>query len=662
MKNIFYSILFFVLGTTVSSAAVRDARVSSPNGELTFVIHMENSSPFYQVMFKKQTLIASSPLSLDFENGSFGKNLKINKVIRKKLEEEYDLIVGKASHVHSLCNELVVPLEETVNPFRKINLVVRAFDDGIAFRYDFPKQKNWTSFVMYEENTTFNMPDNPQALALFLPSFTSSHEGFYTDIPYNEIQEKKLMDMPVLFRFPENIFMAITEAAVRDYAGMYLMKKDGVLTGKLSPRLDRPQICVEASIPHTSPWRVLMISDRIGALIESNLLTNLNEPCALEDVSWIKPVTTTFPWWNGTVIPDTTIIPGNNFETNKYYIDFCARNGIGSHSVVEYGQHEWYQNDGFNFMPGPHADVTKPLAGLDMKAICDYGKSKGVDIRVWVHWAALYPKLDEAFALFEQWGLTGMMVDFMDRDDQQMIQIQEEILQKAAKHHLHIQFHGSSKPSGLHRTYPNEFTREGTLNYECYKWSKDISANHDISMPFTRLLAGATDYHLGGFRAVPQADFKIQHRCPLVTSTRCHMLAMYVVLESYLGMVCDYPAAYEGQPGFEFLQQVPTVWDETKVPHAEVNQYITAARRHGEDWYVGTITNQTPRKLSVPLDFLDKGTYQLDLYTDAEDVDTDPNHLIKVTKVVTAKDKVEIVLAADGGAVMRLKKVKDSSR
>jgi alpha-glucosidase len=194
-----------------------------------------------------------------------------------------------------------------------------------------------------------------------------------------------------------------------------------------------------------------------------------------------------------------------------------------------------------------------------MKEICDYAASKGVGVRVWVHWWALYPKLDTAFVLFEKWGLKGMMVDFMDRDDQEMVNIQTEILQKAAAHHLHIQFHGAYKPTGINRTYPNEFTREGTLNYEADKWTDGgLSPDHDINMPFTRMLAGSTDYHLGGFRAVPPEKFRTPHyTAPQVLGTRCHMLAMYVVLENYLQMVCDYPAAYEGQDGFEFIKAIP---------------------------------------------------------------------------------------------------------
>jgi len=253
---------------------------------------------------------------------------------------------------------------------------------------------------------------------------------------------------------------------------------------------------VQATLPHYSPWRVLLISDRVGSLIESNIISSLNAPSAIKDIGWLKPGTTTFPWWNGTIIPDS-IKGGNNFETNKYYIDFCAKNNIKYHSIVEYGGHEWYTNDGEGYQPGPNVDITKPVDGLDMKKVCDYGKKKNVGIRVWTHWKALYPKLDTAFALFEKWGLSGMMVDFMDRDDQEMVNIQTEILQKAAKHHLHIQFHGAYKPTGLSRTYPNEFTREGAMNYEYDKWDTLITPNADLNIVFTRMLAGPTDYHLG---------------------------------------------------------------------------------------------------------------------------------------------------------------------
>lgn len=650
-----FSIALFLLIGNLSLFARKSVQLTSPNGKLKFSLTLEKEHPVYDIQYQKQVLVQNSPLSLVFDNGAFGEGLKINKPVFSTKEETYELIVGKSKTVHSLSKEVIIPLEETTTPFRKINLVVRAFNDGIAFRYEFPEQPNWKSYVMYDENTTFNVVNNPKFLGMYLPSYQTSHEATYSHVNYEEIKEQNLMDMPALFEFPNHIFMAITEAAVRDYAGMYLWKENGLLQGKLSPKLHQEQIKVEASLPHRSPWRVFMINDRVGTLIESDLLTNLNEPCKIEDTSWIKPGKTTFTWWNGNVTPDTTFLGGNNFPTNKYYIDFAARNGLDYHSVYGYAEQPWYTDDGpwFGF-PGENSDITKPVSSLNMQEICDYAKSQGIQIHLWTNWKPLYAKIDEAFALFEKWGVVGMMIDFMDRDDQEMIRIQEEFLAKAAKHHLFVQFHGSSKPSGLHRTYPNEFTREGTLNYENFKGSMVTTADHDISMPFTRLLAGATDYHLGGFRALPRDKFKIQQSNPYVTSTRCHMLAMYVVLESYLGMICDTPAAYEGQPGFEFLQNVPTTWDKTVVPNASVNEYVTVARKHGEDWYVGAINNSQARNVEMPLDFLGKGNYKVTLYKDAKDTDTNPNHLVKETLTVTAKDKILLPLASDGGAALHI--------
>jgi alpha-glucosidase len=437
---------------------------------------------------------------------------------------------------------------------------------------------------------------------------------------------------------------------------MYLVKENGELVSSLSPLPGQTEIKVKASIPHHTPWRVFLISDRIGALIESNLLTNLNEACKIKDVSWIRPGKTTWPWWNGNITPDTSFTPGNNFETNKYFIDFCAANHIEYHSVVEYGGHEWYVSDGEGFSPGPNTDVTRAVPGLNMQEVCDYAKKKGVGIRIWVHWKALYPRLEAAFTQYEKWGIAGLMVDFMDRDDQEMVNIQEEILRRAAAHKLHIQFHGAYKPTGMHRSWPNELTREGVMNYEYDKWGESMTPDHDIYVPFTRMLAGPTDYHLGGFRAVPKSKFKIQSTRPLVMGTRAHMLAMYVVLENYLGMVADYPDAYLGQPGFDFIQLVPTTWDETRVIDAKVEEWITIARRKNEDWFIGTINNSESREISVRLDFLSDGIYEGMMYSDPQDAAENPNKLNRRTFDLKKGDELKIQLASGGGQVMRLRK------
>ncbi len=620
-------LIITLMWCTKFCASQKYVTISSPDGNLNFVCRMVDNKPYYDVTYKRQQLIHNGNLGLQMLEADLSKDLIINTALYKDSTEDYSLVTGKTSLVHISYRELEITFKHTITG-KQFVVRTKIFNDGVAFRYELKPDKHRDTFSLINETTTFNVTGNPVVHALFLPNYTTSHEGFYTHTKFSETVQDSLMDMPALFEFPGEKYMAITEAALIDYAGMYLTRHNYSLLSKLSPLPGEKEIKVKLKLPHNSPWRVLLIGDNMGTLVESNIITTLNPPCAINDISWLKPGKTTFPWWNGNVLPDTINAPGNNFVTAKYYIDFCARNKIEYHSVVEYGLHQWYVDDGTNFQPGPNADVTKPVPGLDMKEICDYANSVGVGVRVWVHWAALYPKLDSAFAIFERWGLKGMMIDFMDRDDQYMVNMQNEMLEKAARHHLHVQFHGAYKPTGLHRTFPNEFTREGTLNYETNKWNNEgLSSNHDIIMPFTRGLAGSTDYHLGGFRAATPQNFRAQYTRPLMLGTRCHMLAMYVVLENYLQMVCDFPEAYEAQPGFEFIREVPTVWDETKVVESKLNEYIIIARRKNNDWYLGGITNSTSRTIAIQLNFLKHASYNSTLYTDDADSEN-PNNVI----------------------------------
>lgn len=649
--------IFLLMSAYVKVFSQQSLTVSSPDKNIRFWLGTDKSGLVYKVGYKGNLLLNNSRLSISFlEGGAFANNLKLEKHSTQHLEENYQLIVGKNSKVHSDCNQLLVSVSEKSGLKRQLQVEVKVFNDGAAFRYLIPSQNQWKSVNITDEANTFNLSQNPIVLTLFRENYITSHEGIYSKLHLSEIKADTLMDLPTLFSFPKGVFMAITEANLLDYGGMYLRKHQGVLESVISPLPNQTAIKVKAKLPHQSPWRVMMIGDRMGTLIESNLLTNLSDPCKIKDVSWIKPGKTTFPWWNGNVTPDTSFAPGNNYETNMYYVNFCAKNSIAYHTVVEYGLHEWYVNDGANFSPGPHADPSKAVPGLDMQQLCDSAKKVGVGIRVWVHFAALYPKLEETFAQYEKWGIKGLMCDFMDRDDQEMVNRQEEILQKAAQHHLHIQFHGAYKPTGLNRTYPNEFTREGTLNYENDKWNNVVTPDADINIPFTRGLAGSTDYHLGGFRAANPSTFKVHYTAPMVQGTRCHMLAMYVVLENEQGMVCDYPDAYIGQPGFEFIKEVPITWDETKAVDAKLSEYITIARRKGDDWYLGTINNNTARNLNISLSFLPKGNYTAEVYSDAPDANINPNHLIKVVQKVTNKTILNTVLIAGGGQVVRLRK------
>lgn len=658
----FLPYLFYLLCSSLllPATAQRSLRLQSPNGKIGYTLNTASGRLNYTIDFNQDRLLDPSPLGLIFnDQKSNSVPARWSKSERRKLDEQYDLIIGKNSHVRSQCNELRVSLPKSSVAGLNTVLVVRAFNDGIAFRYEIPEQDGIKHYSITEENTGFNLAGNPDVHTLFFANQFSSHEGFYANLPLAKISADSLLDLPALFVQNGKNYIAITEASLRNYAGMYLKQQDGILKTWLSPLPGQTTIKVKADLPHQSPWRVLLIGKDPATLMESNIITSLNEAPPALDYSWIKPGKTSFHWWNGDIVPDTSFEAGANFMTNRYYIDFCARNNIQYHSVIGYAGQPWYINDGgANYQPGPGTDITRTIPNINMPEICSYAKSKGVGIHVWVHWKALYPKLDTAFALFEKWGINGMMVDFMDRDDQEMVNIQEEILQKAVKHHLFIQFHGAFKPTGLHRTYPSEFTREGTYNYEQNKWSSfPVSADHDIMMPFTRVLAGTTDYHLGGFRAVPRSEWKTQFSRPLMDGTRAHMLGMYLVMESYLVSLCDYPQAYEGQEGFDFLKQVPTTWDETKVPAAVLGQYVVTARRKGKDWWLGSINNSSGRSVTIPLVFLEDGQYEAVIWEDGPDAASHPNLIQKRTVSITNKGKIDLQLAASGGAVIHFKRI-----
>jgi alpha-glucosidase len=666
MKNTFLFILNFIFIGTLSAQKQKPAvEVISPNTKIKFVLKIINQAVQYEVFFENNSIITPSKLSLDFlENGQFGEDVVIKKSKIQEKKENYTLVVGKVKQVQSVYNEALIEFQETKKSKRKINIIIRAYDDALAFRYEFPKQGNESSWTLTNENSTFNLSQNPLVYTLLHDNYLSSHEGLYSKIQLNDIPKDKLMDMPSLFEFQgtnhKKVYLSITEAALLNYPGMYLAKSnEGFLVSKLSPLPNQTQKKAILKLPHKSPWRVMMLGNEMATLMESNILTNLNEDPKNKDWSWLKPGKTDFTWWNGDVLNNVDFPVGLNFETHKYYIDFCAANGIDFHSVVSFGNFAWYQGEQEGFDPAsPNADVTKPLEALQMDKLAAYSREKGVGLRVWVNWKSLERKIDEAFPLFKKWNIKGLMVDFMDRDDQEMVNFVEEVLQKAAKYHLHIQFHGAYKPTGLARTYPNELTKEGVLNLENLKWASDCDPEHNLMVPFTRMLAGPMDYHSGGFRSLPRKKYTVNFTAPNVLGTRCHHLAMAVVYESYLQMLCDYPAAYENQLGFEFLQQVPTIWDEMKVLNAQIGDFLTIARRKDSEWYIGTMNDWSPRSLEIKLDFLPAGKFVAMIYEDNVETEKDSNQLTKRSQVFTNQDVIKVNLASGGGQAIWLKELK----
>ena len=659
----FFLLPVLLLCTTICRAF--PVVVSSPDKQLKLTLNEStDGQALISIDYQGKSLIDNSPIGFEFQDGYFGKHLRVGKKKASTIVDDYDMPIGKCSHVHSKSRQIAVTLTDKNG--RQVEMYLRAFNDGVAYRYVIPQQKGMDRLAIKNEKMELNPVGNPVVKMMCLDGFQSSHEDVYTTARMDKWEDGKVADMPTLLCYDNGKYMAITEAMVVDYAGMLMTTRNGKLSGKLSPRLDQPELSVIGDLPHRTPWRVFLVSDRVGALLESNILTTLCDPCKEKDLDWLNPGKTSWPWWNGYQAP-AEIKQGDlntrNYNLCRYYIDFCAENNIRYHSIsgiLDENNHEtnWYYNEGSApGAPKPSDDGTRLCPGFDIVPICDYAREKGVDMRVWIHWKTLAQDIEGCFRQFAKWGIKGMMIDYMNRDDQQMIELEQEMLELAMKYHLHIQFHGASKPSGLQRTYPCEFTRENTLNYEVYKWDhqRKMGADHDLDLPFTRCLAGPTDYHLGGFRAVTDQEFQVNSGCPVVTSTRCHMLGLYVVYESALALVSDAPEAYRGQDGFDFIKAVPTVWDETRVPSAVVDQYVVVARRSGKEWYIGSIGNKEgEQEVTLPLDFLGKGTYRMVSYEDAPDTDVSPNHLLTKEADVKSGTTLKIRLAKSGGFAARL--------
>jgi alpha-glucosidase len=646
--------------SSAETPATSLVRLQSPNSQVRIEFFLQRHQeleavPHYRVFLKDRAMILPSRLAVDLAGGpGLGGPCVIDSVTTRSHREAYIVSPGKRRHVLDHCTETVVQLHEQTPPGLRWELVLRAYDDGVAFRYRFPAQNGWNSLVVAGERTEFVLPDNARGHMQPLNSFTTSYEKIYQTRRVREIPKDWLLGLPLLVGCPERGWAALTEANLTNYAGMYVARPDEssvTLTSRLSPLPTEPKVAIRAALPHASPWRVVLLAEEAGRLIESDLILNLNEPCSLKDTSWIRPGKTTFPWWNGFYEEKVPFKPGLNTATMKYYIDFCAEAGIPYHSLDGIDNTGWY---GCQIIPHKPADPTKAVPGIDLPELLRHAAAKGVRLRVWMHWRDLKEHMKRAFPLYRSWGLEGVMLDFMDRDDQEMINFLREALVLAAENHLTVTLHGMSKPTGLERTYPNLFNSEGVLNLEYDKWDKiGCPPDHQVTVAFTRMLAGPLDFHQGSFRSVPVEEFKPRDKAPLVMGTPARTLASYVVYQNHLPMVADYPSAYRGHPGLAMLAKIPTTWDDTKFLAGRVGEYIVLARRDGADWYVGAMNGLTARGLDVPLSFLGPGCYRGEVF--ADDLKKKTTHgLILRTEEVTAGDTLKLRLAAAGGYVARL--------
>jgi alpha-glucosidase len=461
--------------------------------------------------------------------------------------------------------------------------------------------------------------------------------------------------LPVLVAFEDGLKVAVTEADLRDYPGMYLKGSRANALNGLWPAYptaveqtndrtvevtERGDYLARTEGSRTYPWRVFVIAESDGDLIENTMVFRLAPPLQIEDPSWIRPGKVAWDWWNALNVEGVDFETGVNTATYEYFIDFAADHGI-DYIILDEG---W----------SVPADLSDINPDVDLDAILAFGRERGVGIILWVVWKSLEDRFEESLDQFEDWGVAGIKVDFMQRDDQPMVDYYWRVAEAAAERHLLVDFHGAYKPTGLRRAYPNVITREGVRGLEWSKWSEYPTPDHNVTLPFIRMLAGPMDFTPGAMINAQESQFHPVFDRPMSMGTRVHQLAMYVVFESPLQMLSDSPSNYLRElECLAFLSDVPTVWDETRVLTAQVGDWVAVARRRGDEWYVGAMTDWDARELELDLSFLGDGSWTATVFEDGVNASRIATDYRRLERRITSGERVSVQLAPGGGWAAR---------
>jgi alpha-glucosidase len=631
-----------------------DAVLLSPDGTLSITFRTKDAKLEYEVSYRNKLLLEPSALGLELHRSSvLGSAVEIAGSSFSEGRDEYRLITGRTGAVSEAYRSVTLEVVERAGSKRRMYIEARAYNDAVAFRYLVPEQASLTEYRLKSEKTEFRVVKDANCYALVLPNFKSGYESEYHKVPISGlanqggVPSKYLVGLPLLIDVAGVGWMAITETHLENNSSMYLCNTTGSWTGHrfdavIAPSPTDPEIAVVGKLPHQTPWRVVMVASDPARFIENNIITSLNPECRIEDASWITAGKSAWDWWNGSLDRDGK--KAYTTENMKYYVDFAAESGF-EFMTIDAG---WSGED-----------ITQCRDNVNVPEVVAYAKSKGVKVFIWLYAHYVWNRMDVAFPLYEQWGVAGMKIDFVERDDQAAINFYYEVAAKAAKHHLMVDFHGATKPWGLQRTWPNVVGYEGILGMEGSKAGYRDNPENRLVIPFTRMIGGLVDYTPGGFDNVTRDDFEARMEGrPMVMGTRAHHLAAYVVYESPYQMVSDWPEAYRGDPSFRFIRDVPAAaWERTRVLNGYPGEYITIVRKKGDDWYLGAMTNWTQRTYEIPLDFLDAGaSYTAEIYADAPDSGEHPKKIVIRKDKVKAGDRMKVQLASAGGLAVRFKK------
>ncbi|MFN7116978.1 MAG: glycoside hydrolase family 97 protein [Saprospiraceae bacterium] len=643
--------LFLLFALAIQLSFAQNYQLASPDGKLQASLQLGNVARF-SLKYRGNTIVEPSRIALITNKGTYPAfPTKAAKVSKNTIQRSVTPVVRqKSATIQEHCNELHLN-------FGSHTLVLRAYNEGFAYRFESAESGE---LYILDEILDLRLPPGDSIYFAEEESFMSHNERLYIKYAPADLSSKQFASLPDLIETQYGLKIFISESDLHDYAGMWLQGTGGNGFRAIFPKYplaekavndrdvlvtERADYIAKTNGTRTFPWRILAIAEQDADLIENQLVYLLARP-SQGDFSWVKPGKVAWDWWNANNITGVDFKSGVNTDTYKYYVDFAAKNGL-EYIILDEG---WTT-------PGNLSEINPDM---DMEALFAYTKSKNVRIIPWVLWTALDQQLIPMLDQFQKWDAAGIKVDFMQRDDQKMVHYYWRVAEEAAKRQLMVDFHGAYKPTGLHRTFPNVISNEGVRGLENSKWDAngDIGPEHNVTIPFIRMVAGPMDYTPGAMINAQKKDWRPIFDVPMGLGTRCHQIAMFVVYESPLQMLADSPSNYLKEPeSLQFITPIPAVWDTTVALEGKVGDYIAVARRAANgDWYVGAMTDWTARSLTLDFSFLPNGTYQLEIFQDGINADRNAMDYKKVNRSVRSGEKLTIQMAPGGGWAARIRK------
>ena len=664
MSKLIVSLVLIINCCVTAVCSAKVVKVSSPDGAVTVTVGVKADKPYYTMEYHSKMIVPPSHLGFKLDGGELGRHVKMTDKQFASKDETWNQVWGEDEAVRNQYNEMTVSFLEQSGLKRKMNVQFRVFNDGIGFRYILPNDNKEEKYCIQDELTEMTLAHDAKAWSI--PSnHTEYFEGIFT---CDLLSKKDTVCTPLTIEYEDSLYLAIHEAALEDYASINLTPRvspEGIkLLTALTPWQNGVKVYAQGELK--SPWRTITIGRTAGDLITSRLMLNLNEPTQIEDTSWIEPGRYIGIWWSIHKKQNTWEMGprhGATTENVKRYIDFAALHGF-SGVLAEGWNPGWGQGEEVTYL--------RSYPDFDIDEVCRYARMKGVrfigHMESWGRASLIEQEMDEAFAWYQKLGIrvvkTGYVGHLLDGKElaksQYGIRHYRKVIETAAKYQIMIDNHEPAMPTGIQRTWPNLMTQEGVRGQEYNAWDRrgGNPPSHTVTLPFTRGLAGPTDFTPAIFNFSEIVPGTHPH------STLAKQLGEFVVIYSPLQMAADAIENYEGQPALTFIESCPTTWSKTIVPNGEIGKYITVVRKErgdGDRWFIGSITNEESRRIELPLDFLEaNSTYRAIIYEDGPDADYETNPYAMTIRQLEVTDQsvLQLNLARSGGAAIRIERMK----